>query len=291
MFESGAGIEVIENMGHMSARVYLPRTYLNQTRGLFGNWSGTMDDDLALPDGSIANADSSNNLDYIHNQFAIHWMVDEKETDDRGYSLFYHENGKTSSSYNDILFQPVMTNDIRQIIPHNVTLKPEDVEDFCGDSWPCKYDYAVTLNREYGHWARYYQFQFVILRDFGLRKIVTCEPLMTPIHGGKNTFKYTVGTTVAFECDPDFVLVGVRLLKCLASGEWATPSSIAAGYRINEAEWVIWNPAMETRCIEASRETSTEASSTEASTAAEESYKPVGIVLGILLSIFNIWRR
>lgn len=28
MFESGAGVEVIENMGHMTARVYLPYTYL-----------------------------------------------------------------------------------------------------------------------------------------------------------------------------------------------------------------------------------------------------------------------
>jgi hypothetical protein len=28
MFESGAGVEVIENKGHMTARVYLPMTFL-----------------------------------------------------------------------------------------------------------------------------------------------------------------------------------------------------------------------------------------------------------------------
>jgi len=28
MFESGAGVEVIENRGHMTARVYLPMTFL-----------------------------------------------------------------------------------------------------------------------------------------------------------------------------------------------------------------------------------------------------------------------
>lgn len=28
MFESGAGVEVIENAGHLTARVYLPLTFL-----------------------------------------------------------------------------------------------------------------------------------------------------------------------------------------------------------------------------------------------------------------------
>ncbi|CAL8149105.1 unnamed protein product [Orchesella dallaii] len=32
MFESGAGIEVIENMSHMSARAYLPMTYLQNSK-------------------------------------------------------------------------------------------------------------------------------------------------------------------------------------------------------------------------------------------------------------------
>ena len=28
MFESGAGVEVVENKGHLTARVYLPMTFL-----------------------------------------------------------------------------------------------------------------------------------------------------------------------------------------------------------------------------------------------------------------------
>lgn len=119
MFESGAGVEVIENMGHLTTRVYLPLTYLNQTRGLFGNWSGTIEDDFMLPDGTTASS-GTQFLEAIHNQFALHWMVDEKETEDKGYSLFYHENGKTSSSYNDKSFRPVLNTDLRQIIPYNV---------------------------------------------------------------------------------------------------------------------------------------------------------------------------
>lgn len=38
---------------------------------------------------------------------------------------------------------------------------------------PCKYDYSVTLNREYGHWAKYYETQFIALKDSGLRRGMT----------------------------------------------------------------------------------------------------------------------
>lgn len=47
-------------------------------------------------------------------------MVDEKTTDEKGYSLFYHENGKTSATYNDKMFRPEFNTNIRNIIPYNV---------------------------------------------------------------------------------------------------------------------------------------------------------------------------
>jgi hypothetical protein len=68
MFESGAGVEVIENKGHLMCRVYLPMTFLNQTKGLFGNWSGLIEDDFVLPDGSLGPFGNMNNLGTItHN--------------------------------------------------------------------------------------------------------------------------------------------------------------------------------------------------------------------------------
>lgn len=49
------------------------------------------------------------------------------------------------------------------------TLKAAEVEDFCGDSYQCKYDYSVTLNKEYGHWTKYYQSQYISLKENELK--------------------------------------------------------------------------------------------------------------------------
>ena len=32
---------------------------------------------------------------------------------------------------------------------------------FCGDSYQCKYDYSITLNKEFAQFTKYYQDQFV----------------------------------------------------------------------------------------------------------------------------------
>lgn len=71
---------------------------------------------------------------------------------------------------------------------------------------------------------------------------------MTPIHGRKSTFYYTPGTTVDFDCDPDFVLVGERRRTCQANGEWSVPTKGSQDGR-TETEWANWNPAKTTRCI------------------------------------------
>jgi hypothetical protein len=49
------------------------------------------------------------------------------------------------------------------------TLKPEIVEDFCGDSYQCKFDYSMTMNKEYGHWTKYYQSQYLAMKENGLK--------------------------------------------------------------------------------------------------------------------------
>jgi len=77
--------------------------------------------------------------------------------------------------------------------------------------------------------------------------VISCGALMTPIHGRKSTFKYTPGTKVDFDCDPDFILVGERRRVCQANGEWSLPSG-ADDHR-TETEWLNWNPAKTTRCI------------------------------------------
>jgi len=46
--------------------------FQNQTRGLFGNWSGNVEDDFQLPDGSTGPQANTNNFDTMHRQFGVY---------------------------------------------------------------------------------------------------------------------------------------------------------------------------------------------------------------------------
>ncbi|KAB7507382.1 Protein mesh [Armadillidium nasatum] len=50
----------------------------NDTRGLFGNWTFDPTDDLVLPDGTPGPSDVTN-LEVIHNEFGMKWVLDDKE--------------------------------------------------------------------------------------------------------------------------------------------------------------------------------------------------------------------
>ena len=41
-------------MHYMATRVFLPWEFINQTRGLMGNWTFNMEDDFTKPDGEEA---------------------------------------------------------------------------------------------------------------------------------------------------------------------------------------------------------------------------------------------
>lgn len=99
MFSSGAGVEVVENAGFMTARVYLPWNFIvsdtnlmgmsslleceieknkkivliskNKTRGLMGTWTWDMGDDFTLPDGRPVGV-NLNNFESTHRDFAMH---------------------------------------------------------------------------------------------------------------------------------------------------------------------------------------------------------------------------
>ena len=39
------------------------------------------------------------------------------------------------------------------------------VDDTCGESYQCKYDYSTSLSREFAIFTKYYQDQFVNIRE------------------------------------------------------------------------------------------------------------------------------
>jgi len=222
MFQSGAGVEVLENKHYMAARVYLPWEFINQTRGLFGNWTFDIQDDFTLPTGQWGSTFTTENLDAIHKNFASKWVVHDKEEPNIGKSLFTHNNGQSSNSFYDQNFEPEFN--ILPIIPPNVTwVNAKLVDDTCGESYQCKYDYSTSLSREFAIFSKYYQDQFVNIREGVLKpeaRVISCGSLPTPAYGRKSTFAFTPGTMVKFDCDPEYVLVGERRRWCYDTGDW-----------------------------------------------------------------------
>ena len=164
MFQSGAGVEVLENKHYMAGRVYLPWEFINQTRGLMGNWTFDTEDDFTLPDGHVGPILDTNNIERTHKDFAMKWVVHDKEEDGIGKSLFTHNNGQSSNTFFDQYFEPEF--DVLPEIPENVTwVDAQLVEETCGESYQCKYDYSTTLSREFAIFTKYYQDQFVNIRE------------------------------------------------------------------------------------------------------------------------------
>lgn len=124
MFASGAGVEIVENSGFMTARVYLPWQFINKTRGLFGNWSFDMSDDLTRPDGTVVQT-NLNNFESVHRDFAMRWMLSDRETEGVGAGLFTREFGRTASYYANATFLPNFIREPRDFLPPNRT---QDIE-------------------------------------------------------------------------------------------------------------------------------------------------------------------
>ncbi|XP_014276553.1 protein mesh isoform X1 [Halyomorpha halys] len=221
MFQSGVGVEVVENKGYMAARVYLPWEYINRTRGLFGNWSFDPSNDFTLPDGTVVSADSLNDLERIHKEFAIFWRLEDNVEPNKGEPLFLREYGRTSSYYLNRTFVPVWKSTPQEIIPPNRTKDIQQALALCGESYQCRYDYAVTLNREMAFYTLNYYSEYTSLRQTNKDRVLSCGVLETPRFGRKSNFFFVPDSKVIFECDQGFILVGDQRRTCSSSGRWS----------------------------------------------------------------------
>ncbi|XP_012287244.1 protein mesh isoform X2 [Orussus abietinus] len=223
MFDTGAGIEIVENQGFMTARVYLPWIYMNKTRGLMGNWSYDITDDFTNPDGIVSAISNINNFETVHREFAINWLLEDREDKYKGAALFTREFGRTASYYANRTFVP----EWRKLPEEFLTLNRTDdiirAHDLCGDSYQCQYDYAMTLNRDLAHFTKNYYDTYTQIRAINNRRTISCGILETPRFGRKSNFLFIPGTRVTFECNQDFVLVGDQRRVCTPEGRWNAP--------------------------------------------------------------------
>ncbi|KAL1114994.1 hypothetical protein AAG570_007817, partial [Ranatra chinensis] len=223
MFQSGVGVEVVENKGYMAARVYLPWTHINQTRGLLGNWSFDASDDFTLPDGQIVQVGNMQDFERVHKEFAIKWLLEDRTEAAKGTPLFTRENDHTASYYANKTFVPIWKKTPQEIIPPNRTSDIQKAEQLCGDSYQCKFDYAVSLNREMALYTLLYYSTYTKIKQQNKRRVLSCGVLETPRFGRKSTFLFVPGTKVVFECNQDFVLIGDQRRSCTPQGRWDHP--------------------------------------------------------------------
>ncbi|XP_014488092.1 PREDICTED: protein mesh [Dinoponera quadriceps] len=223
MFDTGAGLEVVENEGFLSLRTFLPWTYMNKTRGLFGNWNFDITDDLTTPNGYQLPVNSVNNSETIHKDFAIHWILEDNANELTGEALFARNYGRLASFYSNRSFVPEYRKYPKEILPINRTIDVQRAEDLCGESYQCQYDYVMTLNRDLAHFTRNYYDTYTKIRATNSREVISCGVLETPRFGRKNNFKFVPGTKITFECNQGFILVGDQRRVCTPEGRWDVP--------------------------------------------------------------------
>ncbi|XP_031341767.1 protein mesh isoform X1 [Photinus pyralis] len=225
MFDSGAGIEVVENKGYMTTRVYLPWTYINKTRGLLGNWSFNPNDDLIDPDDlQVSVPTTLDENERLYNEFGMKWMLEDKDDPKKGQALFFREYARTSSYYNNKTFKPEFRMIAEEIIPGNISTERDNAYKFCFDDPQCIYDYAVTLNRDLAHFTLNYKSSILNLKEINKKRVISCGVLETPRFGRKSNFMFVPGTKVTFECNQDFILVGDQRRECMPEGYWDVPT-------------------------------------------------------------------
>lgn len=96
----------------------------NKTRGLLGNWSYDIIDDLMNPDGTFASISNLNNFEAVHKDFAIKWLLEDKEDKLKGAALFTREGGRSGSYYTNRTFEPEWRKTPEDILPANRYVRP-----------------------------------------------------------------------------------------------------------------------------------------------------------------------
>lgn len=196
----------------------------NQTSGLFGNWSFDMTDDFTTPDGTkVSISTNLNDFERVYNDFGMHWMLEDKEDPQKGKALFVREHGRTSSTYNNRTFKPEFRMTPEEIIPTNRSIQIEEAYQLCHEYYECRYDYAMSLNRDLAHFTHNYKSTIINYKEISTQRVISCGVLETPRFGRKSNFLFTPGTKVTFECNQEFILIGDQRRECMEDGHWDIP--------------------------------------------------------------------
>lgn len=97
----------------------------------------------------------------IYKWFPVAGILEDRDEKNKGGALFFREYGRTASYYANRTFEPIFESTPELIIPANRTADIQKANELCGDSYQCKYDYSVSLNRDLAFYTLQYQDGFV----------------------------------------------------------------------------------------------------------------------------------
>lgn len=150
-------------------------------------------------------------------------MLADREIRGVGAALFTREFGRTASYYANATFLPNFIREPKNFLTSNRTKDIERASELCGESYQCRYDYGMSLNRDLAHYTKFYYDKIINIKAINDHRVISCGVLETPRFGRKSTFLFTPGTHVAFECDQGFMLIGDPRRTCKAEGKWDPP--------------------------------------------------------------------
>lgn len=83
-------------------------------------------------------------------------QLTDREQKDIGVALFTREYGRTASYYNDNQFIPNFLREPVDFLPVNRSYDVARAIEICQDSYQCRYDYGMTLNRDMAEFTKNY---------------------------------------------------------------------------------------------------------------------------------------
>ncbi|XP_063705418.1 protein mesh-like [Culicoides brevitarsis] len=219
MMDSGIGLEVQENHGMMSARVFAPWNFINSTFGLFGTFNFDPDDDLTLPNSKILNV-NTNNFAIVHREFGLKWLLSDKFQEGIGKSLFLREYGRTSDFYTNDLFRPNFIKEPSEFLPSNMSEHVKIAAKICDESYQCRYDYGMTFDEKVANNTKIWYEKTLKSKEINGKRVISCGILDTPRYGFKSNFSFVNGTKVEFSCHEGFIISGDPTRTCNDEGRW-----------------------------------------------------------------------
>lgn len=91
-------------------------------------------------------------------------MLSDREQIGIGAAMFTREFGRTSSSFANASFIPNFIREPRDFLPPNRTEDVLMATELCGDSYQCRFDFGMSLDREMAHFTKNYYSSAINIR-------------------------------------------------------------------------------------------------------------------------------